>query len=78
MVVDLPTIIRDWTPEQQQEAFILLLRKWHEASDAQRQAALKGTPGRDVLPFAGSIPADDLKAMSAAIDAECGRVDPDA
>ena len=35
----------------------------------------KGVPGRSLLRFAGTIEADDLKAMSEAIKAGCEQVD---
>ena len=37
-----------------------------------------GRSGRDLLRFAGTIAATDLKEMSDAIEADCERVDPDA
>lgn len=43
--------------------------------------ALKGTPqgtaGQELAPFAGSIPADDLATMQAAIREGCEQVDHD-
>lgn len=35
----------------------------------------RGTPGPQLLRFAGSIPADDLKVMREAIERDCERVD---
>lgn len=35
----------------------------------------KGVPGKHLLSFAGSIPADDLKAMKYAIEDSCEKVD---
>lgn len=35
----------------------------------------KGVPGKQLLPFAGSIPADDLKLMEQAIEDSCEKVD---
>ncbi len=35
----------------------------------------KGVPGKQLLSFAGSIPADDLKAMKYAIEDSCEKVD---
>ncbi len=37
----------------------------------------RGVPGKSLLAFAGSIPAEDLAAMRAAIEADCERVDAD-
>ncbi|MDY7014835.1 MAG: hypothetical protein SVX43_14775 [Cyanobacteriota bacterium] len=38
---------------------------------------VRGTPGKQLLRFAGSIPADDLKLMRDAIAQDCERVDLD-
>ncbi len=38
---------------------------------------LKGTPGKDLLRFAGTIPAEDVDEMMRAIEEMCERVDPD-
>lgn len=40
------------------------------------QGSSQGTPGRELLQFAGMIPADDLAAMESAIEEGCERVDP--
>ena len=37
-----------------------------------------GSPGQDLLRFAGTIPPDDLAQISEAIEVDCERVDPDA
>lgn len=36
----------------------------------------KGTPGKEFLRFAGTIPPDDCRRMEEAIEAGCERVDP--
>lgn len=36
---------------------------------------VKGTPGQQLLRFAGSIPADDLQLMREAIEQGCEQVD---
>jgi hypothetical protein len=36
-----------------------------------------GTPGQQLLPFAGKIDHNDLQAMSAAIEKDCEQVHPD-
>jgi hypothetical protein len=36
----------------------------------------KGTPGKDLLRFFGTIEPDDCRRMEAAIEAGCERVDP--
>ena len=35
----------------------------------------KGVPGKSLLKYAGSIPQDDLKTMSEAIENDCGKID---
>ncbi|MGH9376873.1 MAG: hypothetical protein ACRD1J_12035 [Terriglobia bacterium] len=45
---------------------------------ARRLTAPAGTPGRDLLRFAGAIDPADLEAMSAAIEEGCEKVDPNA
>ena len=37
----------------------------------------KGVPGKQLLSFAGAIPADDLKEMIQAIEENCEKVDAD-
>jgi len=36
---------------------------------------VRGTPGQQLLRFAGSIPPDDLRLMSEAIEQDCEQVD---
>lgn len=36
---------------------------------------IQGTPGKDLLRFAGCLPADDLLLMKEAIEQDCERVD---
>jgi hypothetical protein len=36
----------------------------------------KGTPGKDLLKFFGTIDSEDCRRMEAAIEAGCERVDP--
>lgn len=36
---------------------------------------IKGTPGKELLRFAGSTPADDLQLMREAIEQSCEQVD---
>jgi hypothetical protein len=38
---------------------------------------VRGTPGQQLLRFAGSIPSDDLQLMRKAIKQDCERVDID-
>jgi hypothetical protein len=58
-------------PSAVQEQVLALLR------DLDRRPP-QGVPGRNLLQFAGSIPASDLESMSAAIERGCERVEPDA
>ncbi len=39
------------------------------------KAEVRGTPGQQLLRFAGSIPPDDLQLMREAIEQDCERVD---
>ena len=39
------------------------------------KAEVRGTPGHQLLRFAGSIPSDDLQLMREAIEQDCERVD---
>lgn len=39
------------------------------------QNEVKGTPGSQLLRFAGSIPANDVKLMREAIEQDCEQVD---
>ena len=52
-------------------------RKVLDFAQALALALPRGVPGRSLLRFAGAIPADDLKAMSDAIKADCEQVDTD-
>ena len=42
---------------------------------ALRAAVQPGIPGKQLLRFAGAIPADDLQLMEQAIETGCGQVD---
>lgn len=39
------------------------------------KAEIQGTPGKQLLRFAGSIPPDDLQLMREAIEQDCEQVD---
>lgn len=41
------------------------------------KAEVRGTPGQQLLRFAGSIPSDDLQLMREAIEQDCERVNID-
>ncbi len=45
---------------------------------ARRLTAPEGTPGRDLLRFAGAVDPADLEVMSKAIQQACEQVDPNA
>jgi len=40
------------------------------------KSSKRGTPGKDLLRIAGTIPHDDLEQMKEAIEQECERLDP--
>ena len=42
--------------------------------ESHTENTCKGTPGRDLLRFSGTIPKDDLVLMEQAIEMECERV----
>ncbi|NJL41979.1 MAG: hypothetical protein HC840_06685 [Leptolyngbyaceae cyanobacterium RM2_2_4] len=41
------------------------------------KAEVRGTPGQQLLRFAGSIPSDDLQLMCEAIEQDCEQIDVD-
>ena len=41
------------------------------------ETEVRGTPGQQLLRFAGSIPSDDLQLMREAISQDCGQLDID-
>jgi hypothetical protein len=41
------------------------------------KAEVRGTPGSQLLRFAGSIPSDDLQLMREAIEQDCEQIDVD-
>lgn len=48
-----------------------------EFTQALVKAEVRGTPGQQLLRFAGSIPLDDVQVMREAIEQDCERVDVD-
>lgn len=48
-----------------------------EFTQALVKTEVRGTPGRQLLRFAGSIPLEDLQLMREAIKQDCERVDID-
>ena len=57
------------TPEQQSDVMRFI--------QSIKQDAPKGTPGAEILKYAGSISHEDIEAMKAAIKEGCEQVDPD-
>jgi hypothetical protein len=55
------------TPSQQQQVL----------SFARSLPSQKGTPGHELLSFAGTIDMDELKSIQQAIQADCERIDSD-
>jgi hypothetical protein len=55
-------------PQEQQQRVL-------EFAQTLNQSKPSGVPGRKLLRFAGTIPPDDLRAMSEAIKEGCERVD---
>ncbi|MDJ1181628.1 hypothetical protein [Roseofilum casamattae] len=53
--------------------------QWEAMARSVRQEIKErsGTPGRELLRFAGSIPTEDLKIMADAIQEDCSRIDID-
>ena len=46
-----------------------------EFARALAMSVLEGVPGKDLLRFAGAVPADDLQLIAKAIEADCERID---
>ncbi|MGD1910860.1 MAG: hypothetical protein ACFB2X_08400 [Rivularia sp. (in: cyanobacteria)] len=57
-------------PQQQQSQVLDFARKLVKTE-------IKGTPGQQLLRFAGSIPADELQLMREVIEQGCEQVDVD-
>ena len=51
--------------------------QWRVLEYARRlvRSSTRGVPGHQLLPFAGTIPSDDLQLMQAAIEKGCEQVD---
>ena len=58
--------IAELTPEEQQRVL--------QATQRLVGKLPPGTPGRDLLRFAGCIPKDDLERMKRAIEEDCERI----
>ena len=55
--------------EQQQKQIL-------EYVKAMLQGAPQGTPGRELLRFAGAIPMEEIEQIRQAIDQDCERINP--
>ncbi|WP_228023951.1 hypothetical protein [Synechocystis salina] len=53
--------------------------QWQVVEFVQRlkETQIQGTPGQQLLHFAGSINAEDLQLMCQAIKQDCGQIDVD-
>ena len=71
------SVITQQLVEQVDQLPLEFQRKVLDFAQALALALPKGVPGRSLLRFAGAIEAEDLKAMSEAIQADCGQVDAD-
>jgi len=60
------------SPVQQQEVLGFI-----RSINSSTAKPSKGTPGKDLLKFVGSISSEDLELMQTAIEEGCGQVDPD-
>jgi len=60
------------SPVQQQEVLGFI----HSINSSTTKPS-KGTQGKDLLKFAGSISPEDIELMKTAIEEGCGQVDPD-
>lgn len=54
-----------------------LQRQVLEFAQTLVKAEVRGTPGQQLLRFAGSIPPNDLQLMREAIEQDCERIDID-
>lgn len=54
-----------------------LQRQVLEFAQTLVKAEVRGTPGQQLLRFAGSIPPNDLQLMREAIEQDCERIDMD-
>lgn len=49
--------------------------QWQVLEFIRKLVKVNGTPGKNLLHFAGSIPPDDLQLMHEAIEQDCERID---
>jgi len=67
-VHDINQQLAQLTPGQQQDVLSFVR--------SLRARSSKGTSGKELLQFVGSIPHEDLEVMKSAIEEGCGQVDP--
>jgi hypothetical protein len=67
--------LADWLSDEEDAAWAHL--QDHDKADELTAAVPQGIPGRELLRFAGTIPAEDLDEMARVIEEECERTDPD-
>jgi len=61
--------------KHQAEEFVAFLSQKYAPFAQPTTTRVQGIPGRELLRFAGTIEADDLEKMSAAIEEGCEQVD---
>ena len=65
-------------PEAPQERVVERLREYITVMEVQPSKKIpRGTPGRDLLRFVGSIPAESVEQMRQAIEEDCEQIDKD-
>jgi len=70
-------VLRDKLIEQMEQLSPNLQRRVADFAAALAQSAPTGTPGGDLLRFAGTVPPEDAKEIVAAIEMGCEQVDAD-
>jgi hypothetical protein len=68
-------VIIPWQEYQQIVEHLALKEKNVTPTFSHQQTLPKGTPGHQLLKFAGTIPPDDLQLMSEAIETDCRKVE---
>ena len=69
------TLIVDKVVDQMKDLPNELQWRVFEFTRALTLSVPRGVPGQQLIPFAGTIPADDLQLMRQAIEEGCERVD---
>ena len=60
-------------PEDIEESQVIVT--FLEAKPEQQKGQIIGTPGKQLLRFAGTISSEDLQSMSQAIEKDCEQID---